>query len=181
MVDDLASTSIEDIHHNPVATIARWWMIWSRRRSKTSTAWPRWLQDVVANRKKHFPVATIARWWMIWHRRRSKTSTAWPRRLPDVGANRKKHFPVATIARWWMISRPWAVSSIEVDYDQPKRSWGNVATGNRGVRRISWSWVRWIDRVVGWEGCQVPVGPGCGYGWGSVAWESVASRSRRRR
>jgi len=52
MVDDPDATSIEDLHRNPVATIARWWTIQMRRRSKISTAWPRWLPGVGANRTK---------------------------------------------------------------------------------------------------------------------------------
>ncbi|MFO0065089.1 MAG: hypothetical protein ACK523_03925 [Pirellulaceae bacterium] len=48
MVDDPQATSIEEFHRNPVATIARWWTIQMRRRSKISTAWPRWLPDVGA-------------------------------------------------------------------------------------------------------------------------------------
>jgi hypothetical protein len=40
MVDDPDATSIEDLHRNPVATIARWWTIQMRRQPKNSTAIP---------------------------------------------------------------------------------------------------------------------------------------------
>jgi hypothetical protein len=46
MVDDPETSSIEEIHRIPVATIARWWMMRKRPLPKISTAWPRWLPDV---------------------------------------------------------------------------------------------------------------------------------------
>jgi hypothetical protein len=46
LVHDPDAPPIDEFHRNPVATIARWWTIQMRRRSKISTAWPRWLPDV---------------------------------------------------------------------------------------------------------------------------------------